>query len=71
MNVSNNIHGYIVFINPLYEDHSEIIDTSLAFWTLGEIKNSAHSKVKREDWTGRKREKVGQLCPSTETAIQG
>ena len=24
-------------------------------------------KVKRKDWTGRKREKVGQLCPSTET----
>ena len=50
-----------------YEGHSEIIDTPLVFWTLGEIKNSAHSKVKREDWTGGKREKVGQLCPSTET----
>ena len=33
----------------------------LTFWTLGEIKNSAHSKVKREDWSGRKREKIGQL----------
>ena len=30
------------------------------------------AKVKREDWTGRKREKVGQLCPSTEAgAVQG
>ena len=44
----------------------------LTFWTLDEIENSAHSKVKTEDWTGRKREKVGQLCPSTETgAVQG
>ena len=44
----------------------------LAFWTLNEIKNSAHSKGKREDWTGGNREKVGQLCPSTETgAVQG
>ena len=33
---------------------------------------SAHSKVKREDWTGGKREKVGQLCPSMGTgAVQG
>ena len=55
----------------LYEDHSEIIYTPLAFWRLGEIKNFAHSKVKREGWTGRKREKAGQLCPSTETgAVQ-
>ena len=37
----------------------------------GRNKNSAHSKVKKEDWTGRKREKIGQLCPSTETgAVQ-
>ena len=41
-----------------------------AFWTLGDTKNSAHSKVKREDWTGRKRGKVGQLCPSTETGLR-
>ena len=28
--------------------------------------------MKRADWTGRKREKVGQLCPCTETgAVQG
>ena len=32
----------------MYEGLSEIIDTPLAFWTLDEIKNSAHSKVKRE-----------------------
>ena len=50
-----------------YEGHSETIDTSLAFWTLDEIKNSAYSTVKREDWTGREKEKVGQLCPGTET----
>ena len=43
------------------QGHSEIIDIPLAFWTLDEIKSSAHSKVKREDWTGGKREKVGQL----------
>ena len=56
----------------IYEGHCEIIDTPLAFWTLGEIKTSVHSKVKREDWTGRKREKVGQLWPSTERgAVQG
>ena len=56
----------------VYQGHSEIIDTPLAFWTLGEIKTSARSKGKREDWTGREREKVGQLCPSTETgAVQG
>ena len=35
--------------------HSEITDTSLAFWTLEEIQNSAQSKVKREDWTGGKK----------------
>ena len=36
------------------------------------MKNFAHGKVKREDWNGRKREKVGQLCPSTETGtVQG
>ena len=29
----------------IYEGHSEIIDTPWAFWTLGEIKNSAHTKV--------------------------
>ena len=30
------------------------------------------SQVKKEDWTGTKREKIGQLCPSTETgAVQG
>ena len=45
----------------IHEGHSEIIVTPLAFWTLDEIKHSAHSKMKREDWTGRKREKVGQL----------
>ena len=39
-----------------YEDHSEIIDTPLAFWTRDETRISAHSKVKREDWTGRKAE---------------
>ena len=50
----------------------KIIHTPLAFWTLGEMKNPVHSKVKKEDWNGRKREKVGQLCPSTETgAVQG
>ena len=44
----------------------------VAFWTLGEIKNSVHRNVKREDWAGRKREKVGQLCPNTETGpVQG
>ena len=54
------------------KDHSEIIDTLSAFWILGETKTSAHDKVKRADWTGWKREKVGQLCPSTETgAVQG
>ena len=58
--------------NCWYEGHSEITDTSLAFWRLGAIENSAHSKVKREDWTDREREKVGQLCPSTETGtVQG
>ena len=31
------------------------------------IKTFAHSKVKRGDWTGRRRGKVGQPCPSTET----
>ena len=39
----------------MYEGHSEIIDTSWAFWTLGEIKNSAHSEGKRENLTGRKK----------------
>ena len=44
----------------------------LGFWTLDEIKHSVHGKVKREVWTGEKGEKVGQLCPSTETgAVQG
>ena len=51
-----------------YEGHSEVLIRPLAFWILGEVKNSAHCKVKREDWNGGKREKVGQLCPSTETA---
>ena len=38
-------------------------------WTK---KHFAHGRVKRADWNGRKREKVGQLCPSTETgAVQG
>ena len=46
---------------------SKLLTPPLAFWTLDEIKNFAHSKVKREGWTGRKREKVGQLRPSTET----
>ena len=32
-----------------YEGHSEVIDTPLAFWTLGETKTTAYSKVKRED----------------------
>ena len=41
----------------------------LVFWTLCEIKNSADRKVKREDWSDKKREKVGQLCPSTETGL--
>ena len=59
--------GFLVRVRLLYEGHSEIIDTPLAFSTLGEVKSSARSKVKREDCTGRKREKVGQLCPSTET----
>ena len=50
----------------------KLLTSPLTFWTLDEIKNSAHNKVKREDWTDRKREKVGQLCPSTETgAVQG
>ena len=40
---------------------------SLAFWTVDETKNSAHGKLKRKDWTGKKREKVGQVCPSTQT----
>ena len=39
-----------------YEGYSEIIDIPLAFWTLSEIKNSPRSKVKREDWTGKKTE---------------
>ena len=50
----------------------KILTRPFEFWTLSEIKNSAQRKVKREDWTGRKREKVGQLSPSTETgAIPG
>ena len=67
------VGGYIKkTIIDRYKGHSEITDTPLAFWTLGEIKSSPHSKVKRGDRTGRKREKVGQLCPSTETgAVQG
>ena len=32
-----------------YEGNSQIIDIPLVFWTLSEIKNSAHGKVKRED----------------------
>ena len=44
-------------------------------WRFGHwanTKNSSHSKVKREDWTGRKREKLCQLGPSTETGtVQG
>ena len=59
-------------VDYMYEDHFEIIDTPLAFWTLDELKNSAHSKAKRKDWTGTKREKVGQLWSSTETGtVQG
>ena len=47
-------------------------NTPVTFWTLDEIKNSSHGKGKREDLTGRKREKVGQLCPNTERgAVQG
>ena len=38
-----------------YKGHSEIIDTTLAFWTLSEIKHSDHSKVKRVDWNGKKK----------------
>ena len=50
----------------------KLLTPSSAFWTLGEIKNSTYGKVKREDWTDREREKVGQLCPTTETgAVQG
>ena len=41
----------------------------LVFWIPDETKNLAHGKVKREDWTGGKREKVNQLCPSTETRV--
>ena len=64
--------GVNFFASALYEGHPEIIDTQLVFWTLDEIKKSAHSKVKREDWFGKKREKVGQLCPSMETGtVQG
>ena len=33
----------------LYEGHSEIIDTSLAFWALDEIKTLLIAKVKKED----------------------
>ena len=57
------IHWLIVPLE-LHEGHSEIIETPLplAFWTLGKIKNSAHSKVKREEWNSRSREKVGQRC---------
>ena len=50
----------------------KLLTPSLVFWTLGEIKHSAHSKVKREECTDRNRQKVGQLSPSTETgAVQG
>ena len=50
-----------------YEGHSQIINAPWAFWAWGEIKNSSDSKVKREDWTGRNREKIGQRCPNTKT----
>ena len=36
-------------ISHRFENYSKTTDTPLAFWTLGEIKNSAHGKVKRED----------------------
>ena len=54
-----------------YEGHQEIIDTLLAFWTPDETNNSADGKVKREDWYGRKREKVGWLCPEAGTSDSG
>ena len=42
---------------------------SLTFWTLDEMRNFPHSILKREGWTSREREKVGQLCPGTETGV--
>ena len=44
----------------------KLLTPPFAFWTPDEPKNSAHSKVRREDWNGRKRDKLGQLCASTE-----
>ena len=61
----------VLALNFVYEDHSDIIDTPFAFWTLEEMKNSAHNKLKRKDWTGWEREKVGQLCPSTDRGGSG
>ena len=53
--------------------HSEIIGTPLAFWTLGEKwKILLTAKLRGKTELVEKREKVGQLCPSTETgAVQG
>ena len=36
-------------------------------WRWQKKKKPAYGKVKREDWNGRKREKIGQMCSSTET----
>ena len=49
----------------------KLLTPELAFWSMDETKNSAHGKVKREDWTGREKEKVGQLCPNAETSDSG
>ena len=59
------------YATQLHEGHFETIESSLAFWPLGEMEKFAHSKAKREDWNSRKREKVGQLFPSTETEGSG
>ena len=60
--MSNNVVKELAETNAddsIYEGHSDIIDTPLAFWTPDGTNNSAHGKVKREDWNGRKREKLG------------
>ena len=49
-------HGTVNFfmrVVSLYEGQSVIINTRLAFWRLGQIKHSTHSKMKREGLTGR------------------
>ena len=63
-------------LGPGASEHCTVIRGSLwNYWhslgvlDTGRNKNSAHSKMKREDWTGTKKEKVGQLCPSTETGV--